>query len=255
MDLQYPELTLLSASFNTPEHVLRMLKSFVHVHGTGPFQLILCENSTNDETRTALKENKIDFINSPGGTHSRSVDRLLMACSTRYALLVDTDIIFREKIDKLLEVMKINAAALMGEIQADRGGYRLFPRVAPWFCLIDVEQIKEKRIPFHDQARIYNTNSQYFYQAVPLNPHINNSRPFYDVGATFYEDINKAKLKILDAKGIGKYFTHYEGGSWRRSSGNEGYVKLGNSVYRRFLEETKYLDGVQIKNCFSFRTW
>jgi len=248
--MQYPDLTLMVCSFNTPQHVITLLRSFVHTHSDGPFNLIVCENSTNNETRQLLEENDIRYIDNPGGTHSKSVDKLLDSCQTQYALLVDSDIVFLQPIDKILETMKANKATLLGEIQADRGGYRLYPRVAPWFCFIDVNNVKEKKITFHDQVRIDRTNSKYFYQTVPLNPHINNTNPFYDVGATFYEDINKAKLKILDAKGIRKYFSHYEGGSWRRTSGNEGYMNLGKSVYERFLNETKSLNDIKIKGKF-----
>lgn len=249
--MQYPDLTLMTCSFNTPRHVQAMLQSFVSIHGDGPFNCLICENSTDDETRKLLDENGIKYLLNPGGTHSVSVDKLLDACPTQYALLVDSDIVYIKKIDRLLEVMKSNNAAILGEIQADRGGYRLYPRIAPWFCLINTYHIKENKIKFHDQSRIDKTNSKYFYQSIPLNPHVNNSAPFYDVGATFYEDISNSGLKILNAKGVEKYFIHYEGGSWRRSSGHAGYVNLGNSVYEKFMADTKYLSNVSIERKFN----
>lgn len=247
----YENLTLLCCSYNQPTHLQRMLQSFVQLHGDEKFNILISENSPNEDIAIFLNENLIPYIRNHKGTHSKSIDPLLVECKTKYGLLVDSDVIFKHKIDKLLEVMATNTAAIMGEIQGDRGGYRLHPRIAPWFCLIDVEQIKSKKIKFHDQTRIEKTNSTYFYKAVPLNPFINNTTPFYDVGATFYEDINKCGMKILNAKGISKYFTHYEGASWRRASGHEGYITLGNNVYQQFLSDTAYLKDVVLKGKFN----
>lgn len=248
----YKDFTLIFASYNTPQYTSVMLKSFVHIHGNGPFNIIICENSTTDETSKILDDNNIKYIKNPGGTHSQSVNILLSHCHTKFALLVDTDIVFKQKIDPLLEKIILNDGTLMGEMQRDRGGYKLYPRIAPWFCLINVDHIKAYKISFHDENRIIKTNSQYFYQTVPLNPHVNNTNPFYDVGATFFEDITKKKLKIINAKGINKYFNHYEGGSWRIASGHSGYVNLGKSVFQNFLLDTEFLNNISIKNVFTF---
>lgn len=248
--MQYPDLTIITCSFNTPSHLSTMLKSFVNIHGDGPHNILICENSTNDETRKILDENGIGYLKTPGGTHSRSIDRLLLTCNTKYALLVDSDIVFVEKIDKLLTVMKANDATLMGEIQGDRGGYKLHPRVHPWFCLINVDHIKKNKIRFHDQKKINESNSNYFYEAVPINPFKNNYQPFYDVGATFYEEIRNKKLGILDAKGIQKYFRHFEGSSWHRQSGHDGFIAWGNKVYQEFVEVAKQYTSINIKGKF-----
>lgn len=243
------DLTLISCSFNTP-HVLTMLRSFVKHHGDGQFNAIIMENSTNEDMRSALAESGVYFINNAGGTHSRSIDELIATCNTRYALLVDSDIVFQQSIEKLLQVMKDNNGTIMGEVCGDRGGYLLNKRVHPWFCLINVTHIKDNKIRFHDQKRIDLTNSNYFYENVPLNPFRHNARPLYDVASTFYEDIVKAKLKVLEANGIKKYFNHYEGGSWQRQSGHEHYINSGNAVYEEFLKEAKLYEGVSIKGKF-----
>lgn len=246
----FEDLTILTCSFNAPQHILAMLRSFISIHGDGPFNILIMENSTDENTRKLLDENEIGYIRNPGGTHSESIDELLSKCDTRYALLVDSDIIFIQKIDKLLEILKANNGTVMGEIQGSRGGYTLHPRIAPWFCLIDVHSIKNRNISFHNQTRIDKTGSGYFYKSPPINPNRNNTAPFYDVGATFYEDINKLQLKIIDARGITKYFNHYEGGSWRRTSGNAGYMQLGAAVYENFLKETEHLNTTVIKGKF-----
>ena len=241
----FPDLTLITCSFNTPEHTKTMLKSFVKVHGPGPFNIIVMENSTNDETSKFLSENGIFYISNKGGRHSQSIDELIFTCNTKYALLVDTDIVFKKHIGKLLDVMKKNGGVIMGEICGNRGGYNLKTRMQPWFCLLNTDEIKGHHIRFHDQKRINETGSNYFYESIPINPNQNNSNPFYDVGATFYEDINNAGLKILDARGISSYYSHYEGSSWQRSSGNQAFINLGNFTYEKFkveYENHKHID-------------
>jgi len=248
--MDYREISILVCSYNTPLHVITMLKSFVAIHGEGTFNIIIMENSTNDDTRKLLDENNIPYIKNPGGTHSKSIDEMILTCNTKYALLVDSDIIFTQKIDKLLDVMQKNNGTLMGEICGDRGGYRLHSRIQPWFCLINVDNIKKSRIRFHDEDRINKSGSHYFYQAVPLNPNVNNPIPFYDVGATFYEDIDKQKLNIIDAKGIIKYYKHFEGSSWQRASEHPEYIDHGNKVYIQFCIEAEKYKAVNIKEKF-----
>jgi hypothetical protein len=244
------DITLISTSYNTPLHIETMLKSFVAVHGDGPFKFVLMENSTETDTTKILDIFKVPYVSFKGDTHSISVDKALVQCKTKYALLVDSDIIFRQHIGKLIEVMRKNDGALMGEITADRGGFKLKKRVNPWFCLIDMGKIREKRIRFHDQFRINTTNSGAFYRNIPININANNYVAYYDVGSTFYEDINKSGLKILEAPGIIKYFTHFEGSSWHRNSGHEGFIKIGEQIYNKFLEARKSFDHVDITGKF-----
>jgi hypothetical protein len=246
----FNDLTILCCSYNTPMHIETMLKSFINMHGDGPFNIIIMENSTNSETSKLLDQNNIKYIKNPGGTHSKSIDELILNCQTKYGLLIDSDIVFLKPIDKLLEIMRSNDISLMGEICGNRGGYKLHPRVHPWFCLINIENIKNYKIKWHDQNRIDKTKSNYFYSSVPINPLKGNEIPFYDNGSTFYEDINNANLNIINAKGIRSYFNHYEGSSWHRQSGNEAFIKWGNNIYDRFLNYRKIYDNIIIKDKF-----
>jgi hypothetical protein len=248
--VKFQDLTLMSCSFNTPLHTITMLKSFIRVHGDGPFNLLLMENSTNNETSDILDANNIKYIKNPGGTHSLSIDELIFNCLTKYALLVDSDVVFTKPIDKLLEVMAINDITLLGEICGDRGGYKIHNRVHPWFCLINIDNIKSRGIKWHDQRRIDDSKSQYFFSAIPINPMRGNVIPFYDNGCTFFEDVAKVKLNIVNAKGITSYFKHYEGSSWHRQSGHDGFIKYGNGVYEQFLIDSKAHESVDIKNKF-----
>jgi hypothetical protein len=246
------DLTLITCSYNTPDIFLTMLQSFVSFHGDGPHNIIVLENSTEAQTSRILDMNLVPFIRNPGGKHSESIDVGLQKCNTKYALLCDSDIIFVKNIEPLLNTVKTYNGALMGMVCASRGGYTLYPRVHPWFCFIDVEKIKENNIKFHDQERIDKTNSSYFYNSPPIHPGKGNTEPFYDVGATFYEDINKAGLKIINASGIQSFFIHAEGFSWHRTSGHEGFVKFGEMIYQIYQKKAKEFEKIDIKGKFIY---
>jgi hypothetical protein len=254
-------LTLITCSFNTPEILSTMLKSFVAVHHAPSkiicdnpyvekYNIIIQENSTNEETSKILNFNNIPYLKNPGGKHSQSVDEALQKCNTKYALLVDTDIIFTKSIMPLLDAMDNNGMTMMGIVQGSRGGYNLKYRVAPWYCLINMYDIKKRGIKFHDQKKIDESMSGYFYQNPPINPNKNNKEPFYDVGATFYEDIKNAGLNIASAKGIEVYFKHYEGSSWHRFSGHKGFMDFGNMVYEIYKQEIEKYKNIDIRNKF-----
>jgi hypothetical protein len=229
-----------------------MLQSFVSFHDDDPHNIIILENSTEAQTSRILDMNLVPFIRNPGGKHSESIDVGLQKCNTKYALLCDSDVIFTKNIYSLIDTMKTYNGALMGIVQGDRGGYKLFNRIAPWFCFIDVEKIKENGIKFHNQERIEKSNSGYFYNTPPIHPGKGNTDPFYDVGATFYEDVNKAGLKIINASGIQAFFIHAEGSSWHRTSGHEGFIKWGEMIYQIHQKKAKEFEKIDIKGKFVY---
>ncbi len=57
------DLTLITCSYNTPDITLTMLKSWMSVHNRTQ-RLVVCDNSTNDETSRVLDENKIPYFKS-----------------------------------------------------------------------------------------------------------------------------------------------------------------------------------------------
>lgn len=57
-------------------------------------------------------------------------------------------------------------------------------------------------------------------------------------------------MNILNAKGIIKYFKHFEGSSWQRASGHEGYVAHGNHIYAQFYVEAEKYKSISIKDKF-----
>lgn len=237
-------LTLISCSYNTPDVTVNMLKTFLQFHPN--CNILISENSTDDVTRNLLESVKIPYINNKKGLHAPSVDILLDNVSTRYALLVDTDILFlKEQTDLFVDFKKMNLT-LLGDVCGDRGGKRLHNRVHPWHCMINVENIKKNNIKFYDESRL-----------------INKGGVEYDVGSSFFEDIRKCKLMIGDIKGEGEYYKHYEGMSWRVQRYGEqdgdintstsathnlkGLYEYGLMVQKMYKDETQHLDKTPLK--------
>jgi hypothetical protein len=217
-------LTLAACSYNTPEVTLTMLKSFFKYHDET--SVLICENSTNDDTVKLFKKAKINYIRNEGGLHCQSVDKLFQNCLTDYMLLVDTDIIFLQNHNDIFKQFIDMDLTLMGEVCGDRGGKKLHNRVHPWHCFINVKNIKNNNIKFYDSERLSNSNHE----------------KIYDVGASFFEDIKNSKLKIGDVKLQDKYYRHYEGMSWRTKKYGEknGNIDIDSTATHNNIELYKY---------------
>lgn len=244
-------LTLITFNFNTPEVVINMLQTFVKHNGTGPHKLLLYENSSDEKSPIELEKHVLPYIRQIDARHAKSVDRALYDCKTKYALILDSDIEFRKRIRPLYDRFKDEGGALMGEVCGSRGGYNLYPRVHPWFMFVNIENIQKHGIKFYDEERIKKTDSEYFYQAVPLLlRHDDVWR--YDVGATFYEDVNNAGLKIIDYKAEPDYFIHFEGMSWQAKSKHTWLMQHHQQVNNLMLmhRQTYAYNKINIKGCF-----
>lgn len=227
------DLTLVTCSYNTPEITMTMLKSF-SFHHKEKINIVLMENSTDNKTQSLLEANNIPYIRTKGATHSISVDRALKLVNTKYAFLTDTDVVFHKSILPIYTQFKDGKYATLGNVVGSRGGYNLWPRVFPWFQLIDMEQINEKGISYHDQIRIDESGSSAFYNNIPLNS--NRDGKFYDVGATFLQDIQSYGLKIGCVNLENNYFTHFEGMSWQGNVPNNLYKELNTQKQKSYIE-------------------
>lgn len=244
------DLTLITCSYNTPEITLTMLRSFMFTHKRTQ-RIVLIDNSTDEKTSSLLTENKIPFTRIIGGTHGDGVNKALELCETKYALLVDTDVIFLKDHSNIFKQFKDMNLALMGKIEGDRGGKKIYKRVNPWHCFIDVEQIKLNGIRFFNETKMKESFK---------------TDKIYDIGSTFFEDVKNAKLKIGDADFQGEYYLHLEGMSWysnkfdpsKEDTGidfggthnNPGFVVLHEQRYGYFKQFNKQFANINIKNTF-----
>jgi hypothetical protein len=173
-----------------------MLRSFFKYHDDT--KVLIVDNSTNNETEELLKTYDVPFIRNKGGLHIQSVDILLSEIKTKYALLVDTDIIFYKNHNDIFDEFKKMELTLLGEVCGDRGGKQIHNRVHPWHCFLNVDNIKLNDIKFYNPTKQFSASSK-----------------IYDVGCTFFDDVKCCGLKIGDINLEGTYYKHYEGMSWR----------------------------------------
>lgn len=245
-------LTLISCSYNTPNITLTMLKSWIAVHNKTQ-RLIICDNSTNNDTKNLLDSYKISYITRTGMSHGNGVNELLKLCKTKYALLVDTDVIFLKDHNKIFNQFKDLDLTIMGKVEGDRGGKSIYKRVNPWHCFINVEQIKENNITFFDQKRMQDSFK---------------TSKIYDIGSTFLQDIKEYKLKIGDIDLSNNYYLHLEGMSWYKNKfdstqpdtgidfggthNNSAYVNAYEQKYRYFKTIQQQYQSVNLTNKFIY---
>jgi hypothetical protein len=190
-------ITLISASYNTPFITKTMLTSFVSVHSEGPHLLQLYDNSTNDETAKLLREAGVPFITQGPTTHGCTCNTALSACTTDYALVVDTDVIFLQPCLHLIELFNRNPRIVaVGTVSDGRtSGKNMYPRINPWLMFLNVKLMKQYKINFYDKRKTENGI-------------------IYDVGSSFLHDVSEQKLQVVVIQGIEKFAKHAEGLSW-----------------------------------------
>jgi hypothetical protein len=217
-------------------------------------RLVLIDNSTDNITRDLLYDNKIPYTTHPGLSHGEGVNKALKLCKTKYALLVDTDVIFLRNHTDIFEQFKSMNLAVMGKVEGDRGGKKIYNRVNPWHCFIDVEKIKEHNITFFDEERMKSSFK---------------TEKIYDIGSTFLEDIKKANLQIGNVDLEHNYFLHLEGMSWYKNKfnpndkdtgidfggthNNPGFVQAYEQKYDYFKQFKKQYSTVKISDKFIYQ--
>lgn len=222
------DLTLITCSYNTPDVTLTMLKSFFKFHNET--EVLVIDNSTNDETKLLLEKNNVPYFSNRGGLHIKSIDKLLKKVKTTYALLVDTDIVFLKDHTPIFNKFKAAELTLLGDVCGDRGGKEIHFRVHPWHCFMNVKNIRDNKITF------FNKDKQF-----------SSSDKIYDVGCTFYSDIKEKNLKIGDIKIEGSYYNHFEGMSWRtkRYGIQDGDIDFSETATHNNID--LYNDGIQME--------
>jgi hypothetical protein len=212
----FDDVSILCCSFNELTVLHRMLQSLAYHHPATRFRTLIVENSPGDEIADFLKRHDVPcWRNDSGDTrHSPSVDRGFARIRTRYVLLCDSDIVVRRSLDRLLGLLIDEGVDLAGEPQGARGGYLLYPRISPHFCLIDVDRVRDHGIAFHDQVRVERTGSHGLFDHLPVQP--SDNRVHYDCGSTFLEDCVKQGLRIAPISGLDRYVFHAESLSWSR---------------------------------------
>lgn len=242
------DLTLLTCNYNTPELILNLLKS-VQVKCSKLPNVVVMNTSTTSSTEL-LDINNIPYYNCRGFSHGEAVNLGFTKIKTRYALLVDSDILFLDDYIKPFEKFKSLDLTLMGKIADECIEKKLYPRIEPWYCFIDLYKLKHFKIKFFDRPRNIKDGKDVIY----------------DVGSTMYEDVLSHKLKIGNVQLENKYFKHYGGMSWREQKynpydkdtdidfggthPNKVLYDIAQQVKVIYQNETEYLKNINIKGFF-----
>lgn len=196
------DLTIVTCNYNTVDLVRNLITSIRKVCKTVPKILVMDTGEIPTPSKDMISGGDygdIQYFWKKNTTHGNGVNLAMDLVKTRYMLLVDSDVLFLQDIEKPFNIFKDGEFTLMGEVVGDRGGKSLYPRVNPWFCFMDLKQLHEKGIQFYDHYRT----------KVLKSPKI------YDIGSSMYEDVLNNELSVANVLMENKYFRHYEGMSWR----------------------------------------
>lgn len=127
-------------------------------------------------------------------------------------LLLDSDVLVRKDISPFFN----DSYAWIGQWEDPPVDWHHARRLIPYCLWINAPMCKAHGITFMSEGRIFEVSY--------------TGRPWYDTGASFYEDCEKAQLPKLEVV-ISQYALHYGSGSW----------KFGKRSWRAWLEGNKYL--------------
>lgn len=169
-----------------------MLKTYIkHHYIRAPLRVLIVDNGSTDGSKEWLRTNEIPFISLPRNAgHSEVLNLVWNKIQTKYLLLVDSDIEFRDNVFTYIPLLKDNCAS----VGAITHNPPIHPRIAPWFHLLDYQRCKDAGIHAHRGE--------------------GNTDWSYDTGSWLWEKIQQAGLTNHDIwmrewyKGM--YFHEYE---------------------------------------------
>lgn len=162
-------------------------------------------------------KSKGSFNNYGSAKHSVSIQKCIELINDNFILL-DSDILLRRDISPIAN----NKYVFVGQSGTETSKRWPLHRVFPWFCYLNVKMMKEKKISFFDEKRMYGL-------------YYNKKSELYDTGTSFLEDIkNLPKLEITNLK----YILHYKGGSYSNNNGKRISAKQWLSQYKRYWVPT-----------------
>ena len=228
------DLTIIICAYKATREFTLCLHQLANFNVTKD-ELLIYENSPAyySENRNLLNKYGIKFIDNPGGSHAETLNKALEQVKTKYALILDSDCMCLADPHEVLGFVKERKFDLFGDICGDRGGYHIHKRVHPWYCFVNVDFLKEHKIPFADYDRVQRTNSMSFYDQKLLSAARDPRFVYYDVGSTMYEDVQGFHGSVGD---IGERlpYWHKEGSSWYMEHGHQQFIRLGLEKNKQF---------------------
>lgn len=218
------DLTIATVNFNTPEYIHALAHSIAKYTPSYHNALYVVDNGTTNrlpngrltmngicmldvhhvDTSIYTDIDKLPPSKYPAAgsynsaRHAKTIDWMMNRITTKYMLLVDSDVVIIQNIESIINDFINSHATLMGY---KRTTYK-HPCIAPWACLIDLQSIHAYNIKFYDATRML-----YVHDLVD-----------YDTGASFYEDVINNGLHCIETAD-NTYYRHFKGGSVYKEQG------------------------------------
>lgn len=174
MSTTYPNITVLSVNWNARPVMELMLRSLVKHHGS--CKLMLVDNGSTDGSKEWLYEQQIPFLDFPTNIgHEAAINIVYPSITTKYVLLVDTDVIFYDNVFTYLDQFNETIVAAGDLVKGDQLHEAVKPRLGAWFILFDIEACRK----------------------VGITKFRDTSDWSFDVGSHFYDRLWKANLQPL----------------------------------------------------------
>jgi len=235
-------ITLLTISWNQKEVLELMLKSYLDHHYNGdPLKICLWDNGSTDGTVEWLIDNNIPFLKSVTNIgHESAINVCYPSISTKYCLLVDTDILFNGRVYDFIDWFDQTIVACGDFIDGDILNSPIKARIGAWFILFDIEKCR-------DHGITYFRNKEEDWS--------------YDVGSQFYENIKMAGLDIhpihripgdMDRDQIGMRYGAFDhllrmSWDWNKHGDRIGEIQMRQQFVKNKLKEYENID---LKNKF-----
>lgn len=151
------EVTLVSVNWNNQPCVELLLKSYVKHHYSGePLKLMLVDNGSTDDSKKWFIENDIPFIDLHNNIgHENGLNFIYTEIETKYCLLNDTDVEYKENVyDYLKEMNDVNIS--VGELIDNNyiNNDKVKDRISPWFWLFDISKMHEAGIKYFRDPKV-----------------------------------------------------------------------------------------------------
>jgi len=213
------DLSILTVSFNNNVLTGLMLKSFIKQTEIMP-EIVIVDNGNKKPVDENLKSifivvdnfnhKLLPDENQVSRNHCIALDYAIKnVIKTKWVLIVDNDILFKSSVKKFLKEFNEEEFDCAGEIGWDKTPPN---RLYPYFCLINVEKMKNEQINYFDRSRM-------IWRWKQCNK--------FDTGYSFYEDIKKKEWKIKKIK-LSDYIVHLKSGTLQNKNISEWLNKHKN---------------------------
>lgn len=176
------DITLVAVNWNQLDCVMLLLKSYVRHHYNGyPLRIMLYDNGSTDGSKQWLNTNDIPFFDGYSNVgHENALNIIYNEIRTRYFLLNDTDVEYKDNIYNYIDEMEAIGCDSCGELidKNYMNDVKIKDRISPWFWIWNHDKMKSFGVrEFRDPK---------------------NENWSYDVGSWYWEQMKIHGIKNLN---------------------------------------------------------